>query len=322
MAKITARVPATAANLGPGFDCLGIAVGLYADITMETDTGRAGMECTGEGYEILPTGRSNLVRRAIARYFEVTGRTAPPHWLHMHNRIPVTGGLGGSAAAIVGGLLLANELCGNLLTRAELLELATEIEGHPDNVAPALEGGMVVATMDQGKVYSIKVPVPPSLRAVVFVPEFAMPTAEARRILPKMVHRRQAIFNIGRAATLVAAMYSGRLDLLRVATQDQLHQPYREQMFPAMPRFFKAALDAGALGAYLCGAGSSLMALVDNGEQRVVEAFRRVSEEAEVPGRVATLAICENGAEVWQESAGQVPPRPHCELAELEAITA
>jgi len=308
MRRITARVPATVANLGPGFDCLGLAVGLYTDITLEADSGHAGMEVTGEGYDSLPTGRSNLVRRAIAHYFVTVDRALPSYWLHMHNRIPVSGGLGGSAAAIVGGLLLANELNNNRLTRAELLELATEIEGHPDNVGPALEGGMVVATHDGDKVISIKVPVPPTLRTVVFVPEFAMPTAEARRILPRMVHRQQAIFNIGRTATLVAAMFSGRLDLLSVATQDQLHQPYRQQMFPAMPRFFDAALGAGALGAYLCGAGSALMAFTSGAEAAVLAAFRRTSEEESIPGRVGILDICGRGAEVWHHDAPAVLP--------------
>ncbi|MHB1007263.1 MAG: homoserine kinase [Chloroflexota bacterium] len=303
MMRITARVPATVANLGPGFDCLGLAVGLYTDVTLEVGTGRAGMEITGEGYEHLPTGRSNLVRRAIARYFDVVGGEPPPLWIHMHNRIPISGGLGGSAAAIVGGLVLANEMCGDKLSRAELLELATEIEGHPDNVGPALEGGMLVATMEEGKVVSIRVPVPPELRTVVFVPDFAMPTAEARRILPRTIHRQQAIFNIGRTAMLVAAMYSGRLDLLGVATQDQLHQPYRQQMFPAMPRFFAAAVGAGALGAYLCGAGSALMALTVANEQEVVAAFRRTGEEEGISGRVGILDVCDRGAEIVRDAS-------------------
>ncbi|MHB1132496.1 MAG: homoserine kinase [Chloroflexota bacterium] len=310
MRILTARVPATVANLGSGFDCLGLAVGLYADVTMEIDGGRAGMEITGEGYDRLPNGRSNLVRRAIARYADFVGQPVPSYWLHMHNRIPISGGLGGSAAAIVAGLLLANELLGTRLDRGELLELATEIEGHPDNVAPALEGGLIVATRDEGRVISLKVPVPPELRSVVFVPDFAMPTAEARRILPRTVHRGQAIFNLGRAATLVAAMYSGRIDLLGVATQDQLHQPYRQQMFPAMPHFFEAALRAGALGAFLCGAGSALMALVSGGEEAVLAAFRGVSGAQDVPGRVGVLDICERGAEVWHEEPPKHPAMP------------
>lgn len=320
MVRITARVPATVANLGPGFDCLGLAVGLYTDITLETGSGRAGMEITGEGYEHLPTGRSNLARRAIARYFDLTGRTLPPYWLQMHNRIPVSGGLGGSAAAIVGGLVLANRLCDDALSPGQLLELATEIEGHPDNVAPALEGGMVVATTDDGRVVYVRVPVPKQLRTVVFVPDFAMPTAEARRILPRSVHRQQAIFNIGRTAMLVAAMFSGRLDVLGVATQDQLHQPYRQQMFPAMPRFFSAATNAGALGAYLCGAGSALMALCDGSENEVVAAFRRTGEEEGIAGRVGVLEICERGAEIVHDSAPVTVPAKLDSLLEEVAV--
>lgn len=306
MAIITARVPATVANLGPGFDCLGLAVGLYVDVAMEINGGRAGMEITGEGCDRLPTGRSNLVRQAIAHLYDHVGQPLPTYWLHMHNRIPASGGLGGSAAAIVAGLLLANEVLGSRLSRAELLQLATDMEGHPDNVGPAIVGGLVVATQENGHVVSLKVPVPPALRTVVFVPDFAMPTAEARRILPRVVHRRQAIFNIGRTATLVAAMYSGRLDLLGVATQDQLHQQYRQQMFPAMPRFFAAALAAGALGAFLCGAGSALMALTSGTEEQVLAAFRRTSEVEEVSGRVGILDVCDTGGEVWRDTTS--PP--------------
>ncbi|MHB9090900.1 MAG: homoserine kinase, partial [Chloroflexota bacterium] len=133
--------------------------------------------------------------------------------------------------------------------------------------------------------------------------DFAMPTAEARRILPRTIHRQQAIFNIGRTAMLVAAMYSGRLDLLGVATQDQLHQPYRQQMFPAMPRFFAAAVGAGALGAYLCGAGSALMALTVANEQEVVAAFRRTGEEEGISGRVGILDVCDRGAEIVRDAS-------------------
>ncbi|MCL5109226.1 MAG: homoserine kinase [Chloroflexi bacterium] len=310
MQRITARVPATVANLGPGFDCLGMAVGLYVDVTMEIDGERTGMEITGEGCDRLPSGRSNLARRAIGRYCDAVGLPVPNYWLRMHNRIPVSGGLGGSAAAIVAGLLLANEYAEGQLGQAELLELATEIEGHPDNVGPALTGGLLVTTVEDGRVVSQKVPLPPQLRGVVFVPDFAMPTAEARRILPHTVHRRQAIFNISRTATLVAAMYSGRLDLLGLATQDQLHQTYRQQMFPAMPRFFEAALSAGALGAFLCGAGPALMALTSGGEEEVMAAFQRTSEAEDISGRVGILELCDRGGEVWREAPPANPDSP------------
>ncbi len=312
MKRVTARVPATVANLGPGFDCLGMAVGLFTDVTLEIESGREGMSISGEGRDLLPTGRSNLVRRSLALVADTLGVPAPPIWIEMINRIPITGGLGGSAAAVVGGLLAANALWGEPLSRETLLELATEIEGHPDNVAPALEGGLIVAARDEGEVHHVRLATPAGLQTVVFVPYFAMPTSESRRLLPSSYHRNQAIFNVGRSSLLIAAMCSGRLDLLRVATQDQLHQPYREQMFPSMSRFFAAAQEAGALGCFLCGAGSALMAFCDCRQAEIQAAFSEVSRQEGIEGRVGSLPICDSGAFLLRpeaaEAEGEAPP--------------
>ena len=258
---IIARVPATSANLGAGFDCLGIALDLYNDVALLPDRPFR-VEVLGEGSDTLPRDRSNLAARTVLRFFEILGRPSPSFQLRLTNRIPLTGGLGSSSTAIVGALLVANRLAGDPLGPDELLRLAVEIEGHPDNVAPALLGGLVLSVIADGRVVTARIPVPPDLRGVLFIPSFTISTRDARRRLPRRVSLEDAVFNIGRSSLLVAAMTTGRLELLRVATQDRLHQPYRQVLFPAMPLLFDAALKAGALGVWLSGAGSALMALV------------------------------------------------------------
>ena len=305
--RATIRIPATSANLGSGFDTLGLALALYNEIVVEdepaTENGRqlgAGprIVITGEGADELPRDGTNLIHRTVLRFFEMLGRRPPPFSLATHNRIPLTGGLGSSSAALVGGLLAGNFLAGGPLSRDEILKVAFDEEGHPDNVAPALLGGLVLCVADDRRLTSVALPVPPDLRAVLFVPNFSMPTVEARRLLPSHVPHRDAVFNLGRAALLIAAFQTGRLDLLRIATEDRLHQPYRREMFPAMTRLMSAAQQAGALAACLSGAGSALLALARGREEQVAEAFRRAAERSGVVGRVFVVDVDRQGAQV------------------------
>ncbi len=294
---IVARVPATSANLGPGFDCLGLALDLYNEVALIP--GRTfRVDIVGEGADSLPRDRSNLGARTVFRFFDTIGRPAPPFALRMTNRIPMTGGLGSSSTAIVGGLLVANFLAGEPLGRDDLLRLAFAIEGHPDNVAPAMLGGLVLSVVQDGALSTVQIPLPKGLRGVLFLPGFTISTREARRRLPARVPFDDAVFNLSRSALFVAAMATGRLDLLRSATQDRLHQPYRQVLFPAMPRLFDAALDAGALGVWLSGAGSALMALVQGEAEPVVEALNRAAAMNGVAGRAETVDLATEGASV------------------------
>lgn len=295
--KITARVPATSANLGAGFDCLGLALELYNEVTVEPDA-PPGIEIVGEGAEQLPRDESNLVYRTILRYFRSIGRPAPPFSLRLDNSIPLTGGMGSSSAALVGALLTANELAGRAMVQEKLLRLAAEIEGHPDNVAPALLGGLVVSVLEGERVIAVKLLTPPSLRALLFIPNFTMPTAEARRLLPKVVPHRDAVFNLSRTALWLAALQTGRLDLLRVATQDRLHQPYREKMFPGMAALFQAALEAGAVGACLSGAGSAVLVLTEGHSEAIIRGLQQAAQKVGVGGRVLSVGICQEGAQI------------------------
>ncbi len=296
---IVARVPATSANLGPGFDCFGLALGLQNDVTLEP-SGPFGVEIVGEGADSLPRDRSNLVARTVNRFFDVIGRPSPSFRLRLTNRIPMTGGLGSSSTALVGGLLVANRLAGDPLGRSDLLQIAAEMEGHPDNVAPAMLGGMVVSVLEGSRLITVPIPIPAGLRGVLFLPRFTTSTREARRLLPSRVSHHDAVFNVGRAALFVAALTSGRLELLHTATQDRLHQPYRQVLFPSMPRLIGSAVEAGALGAWLSGSGSALLALTRGAEEPVAEAFENAARANGVAGRSLVVDLEAEGASLLE----------------------
>ena len=262
--RITVRVPATSANMGPGFDCLGIALDIWNSVTVEI--GGREFRIYGHGENELPRDESNLVWSSIARIFHETGRPMPGMSLNCYNGIPTTRGLGSSSAALVAGLVAGNELCGNPFGKSDLLRIAADAEGHPDNVAPALFGGMQIAVAHGDRVVNASVPTPENLSAVLYIPDSPMPTEEARDLLGSEVPRTDAVFNIGRASLLVRAMASGDLRYLDIATEDRLHQPARQTLFFPMNNIIRAAMGAGAMGAFLSGAGSTVLAFATEKE--------------------------------------------------------
>ena len=294
--KVTVRAPATSANMGPGFDCLGIALDIWNVITVEVGT--EGFHISGQGEDELPRDRSNMVWQSIARVFQETGRPTPPLTLTCRNDIPTARGLGSSSAALVGGLTAGNELCGRPFSQADLLQIAAEVEGHPDNVAPALFGGMQIAVYEGDSVINASVPVPPSLSAVLYIPTFPMPTEEARGLLGSEVPRSDAVFNIGRAALLVRAMASGDLERLDIATQDRLHQPARQTIFFPMKNIIRAALGAGALGAFLSGAGSTILALANEKEFTIGYEMADAAAKSGIDGEIRITRPTTAGASV------------------------
>ena len=262
MDKIVIRIPATTANLGPGFDCLGIALDIFNEVTV-AQAHSLNITVQGEGAGQISLRQDNLVYRAIATVFTKLGKPVPELSLNCLNRIPLARGLGSSAAAVAGGLVAANEILGKLLSPDDLLQLGAGMEGHADNIAPALFGGCQLVYREEDRYNHVPVPLPAGLKAVLFIPDFAMSTAKARHILPPKVSRADAVFNIGRVSLLTLAFTTGKLEYLKIATQDRLHQPARQSMFPAMEDIFKAALDAGALGVFLSGAGSTILAFTE-----------------------------------------------------------
>ena len=313
---ITVLAPATTANLGPGFDCLGMALDLWNRLEVLPAGSAADedplVEIAGEGVDELATDASNLTFRAMQFLFDEAGVAMPPLRLRCHNVIPLSRGMGSSAAAIAGGLVAANTLCDNPYSDNELLEMAATIEGHPDNVAAAVLGGLqlvvsadssagptasgaglVPASPDTGtegatQLYTAPIPVPEDIQAVLLIPESRIATADARAVLPAQVSVADAVFNMGRVALLVAGMALDRPQYLDVATQDRLHQPYRQPLFPAIKVIFAAARYAGALGVFLSGSGSTVLALTRGREMTVAyEMF----EAARLTGIASRLEI-------------------------------
>ncbi len=295
------RVPATTANLGPGFDCLGMALDLWNDIQIWPG-GKAGVEVIGEGAGQLSGKRDNLVYRAAERYFQETGVLVPAFSVTSRNRIPLARGLGSSSAAIVGGLLGASAMAGAAEPDMDLLwKLAVDMEGHPDNVTPALFGGTQVVVKDETGLVRAQIPVARDLRAVLFIPNEPMPTDQARDVVPGHVRMEDAVYNMGRIALLVNALTTGRDEDLRVATQDRLHQPARQALLPGMAPLFRGALDGGALGVFLSGAGSTILALTHGNEITVAREMEDAASKVSLQGVVKVTQPSLQGAHMTDQ---------------------
>ncbi|GAA3630816.1 homoserine kinase [Microbacterium awajiense] len=298
------RVPATSANLGPGFDTLGLALSMYDElVATELAPGMLEIDVTGEGTGDVPRDASNLVVRAVARGFAAAGRPMPGLRLEAHNVIPHGRGLGSSAAAVVAGLLVAKGLLEGDVALGDdrLLALATEMEGHPDNVAPALFGGLTIAWGEESGPQHKKLIVHRGVSPVVFVPESQMSTSVARSLQPLQVPREDAVFNVSRSALLIAALTQSP-ELLRAATEDKLHQGYRAQAMPETDRLVRALRGAG-FAAVVSGAGPSVLVLAD-GPGRRVEAAQVMASIAESPWEAHMLAVDVKGGTVREYAEG------------------
>ena len=301
MTLVRVKAPATTANMGPGYDCLGMALDVWNTIEIEVlDSGEPVVEVTGEGAGELETGRDNLVYRSMEFLFQDAEQEMPLVRIRCDNAIPLARGMGSSAAAIAGGLVAANAICSQDYTPNDLLEMAATIEGHPDNVAAAVLGGMQLVISDKteegSRLYTVPINVPPELHAVVFVPQVRIATEDARAVLPEKVTMADAVHNMGRVGLLVASMATNHPEYLAIATQDLLHQPYRQPLFPAMKVIFKAALDAGALGVFLSGSGSTVLALTQGREMTVAYEMAEAARQASVEGNVSVTQPTVRGA--------------------------
>ncbi len=281
--SVHVRVPATTANLGPGFDVLGMALGLWNEIRV-TLAPRLHITLQGEGADVLPRDERNLVYRAMERVAAHLNQPLPPVHLDMINRIPLQAGLGSSSAAIVGGLRAATALLGASLSRDTLLRLAVEMEGHPDNVTPALYGGLVAVVMDAGEPIVASFPLPDDLRVAVILPDVRVSTETARRMLPSTVPHRDAVFNVGHAVLTVHALARGDMGMLSRVMHDRLHEPFRKRLIPAFDEVVAAGRAAGAAAVIISGSGPALAAFAEEGHeaiaQAMVEAFARAGVAA------------------------------------------
>ncbi len=294
--RISVRVPASTSNLGPGFDTLGLALDLATTVDVvaaHTTT----ITTAGDGCDQIPCDASNLVYRRMQQLAQRHGRALPPIELHIHNGIPLERGLGSSGAASLGGLLAANALLKLNLDRSQLLDIACKLEGHPDNVTPSLLGGCTVSALDNGHVVVLHVPIADDLVCALCLPELHIATSEARKVVPITFARADAVFNHSRTALLVTALATRRYDTLRTAVQDQMHQPYRAQIFQALMPLIDTAHQAGAYGAFLSGAGSAVAALahLDHAEQ-ITQAMADVCTKHDLPCRTHVAQIDRTGA--------------------------
>lgn len=301
--RVVVRVPATSANLGPGFDAIGMALDMWSEFIVErSDTFE--VICEGEGSHDMPLDETNLVCFGLAAAFRKAGKPVPVLKYRLINRIPYARGLGSSSAAIVGGLVAGLVLAGHQVPTwgsEELLNMAAEIEGHPDNVAPALYGGIQLGIHTGLRWMTERVNIPPGIQCVCFIPDAIGKTSTARGVLSDTVSRKDAVFNIGRVAWLINALATNNIDQLRYGVEDALHQPQRgAAVYPHLSPLISAAVSAGASAAYLSGAGPTVLAITSGASgdiftQRAKERVDRKVAEA----MLAAAALCNTAGKVY-----------------------
>lgn len=261
---IKVKVPGTSANIGPGFDALGLALNIYNSFIFEEID--KGLEISGCNKAFA--NKNNLVYKSMLRTFDKIGYSPKGIRIDMSTDIPISRGLGSSASCILGGVIGANHLAGEPLSKEEILELATEIEGHPDNIAPALFGGFVVSVMENKRVIYNNIHIPKGIKFIALIPDFTLSTKEARAVLPSTVSYKDAIYNVGRVSLLLSALSNGRFDLLKYAVNDTLHEQYRGKLIPDYFNIVNKCREVGCLGVFLSGAGPTLMTIIDNNDNK------------------------------------------------------
>ena len=310
--KVSVKVPATSANIGPGFDCLGLALPIYNTITIEETvlpgTGiEINMMTEDEAaidemiFDAIPRDENNIVYKAVEMLYNSIGQEPSELKINIQSQIPITRGLGSSAAVVVGGLIAANKLLGSPADETALLSIATEVEGHPDNVAPAILGGFVLASQeDDGSIVYRKLNWPNEWDITVCIPDFELSTNIARSVLPENVPMQDAIFNAKHLAMLIDAVNTKDEKLMKTALHDKLHQPYREKLVPGMKEIMEAFKhEDGVLGCVLSGAGPALLIISHKYDlDKIKSTVKDIWEPQSVKVDIRTLKVEQNGAEI------------------------
>ncbi len=297
--KAIARVPASTTNLGPGFDVLGLALQLYSTVTLETSETETQIIVSGVDADKIPSTPEHIAFQAVELVFDRSGSNRPKGFkLKIENGIPAIRGLGGSGTAILGGLLTANALCKTPFSDAELLNFATELEGHPDNVAASLYGGLVVSAQEKTEVHTVRLVCPSILSIVLAIPDFPLSTEQARDVLPTSVGFSDAVYNTSRSTLLIASIVTGQFEMLRVAMKDRLHQPYRTSLIPGFDDVAKAATAAGALSVALSGAGPTIAAYCLEHTEQVAERMQCAFKKHQIASEIKILKPDVDGATV------------------------
>jgi len=297
--KVSIAIPATSANMDSGLDCLGMALNIYNIVTFMIGDIPCGINITGEGAEKLSHDTNNLIYCTAVRVYQKLGKSVPGLTINCQNNIPFMRGLDSSSAAIMYSIMAVNEFCDRPFFQDDMLELGLEIEEHPDNITPALLGDCQVVVKDSDNhLLHCSIPLPSGLKAVLFISDFIMATREARNILPQQVKREDAVYNVGRAALLIASLIEGRVEYLKTATDDRLHQTARQRLFPTMGNIFAAALSAGALGVFLSGSGPTILAFAMGNTEEIGKKMATVAREKGINGRIRVAESCNEGAHI------------------------
>ena len=296
--KAIACVPASTTNLGPGFDVLGLALKLYSTVEIEETDSGVRIIVHGVDQDKIPTSTDNLAFESANYIFQRVGYQPKGIKLTITNGIPAIRGLGGSGTAILGGLLSANAICGDPFSPDQILDFAVEREGHPDNITASLLGGLTVAVVDKKNVKAVKLSPPEDLRVVIAIPDYTLSTKEAREVLPQNLDLKSAIYNVSRSSLLVAAVATGKLDMLNVAMQDLLHQPHRAKLIPGFEDVCNSAIQAGALSAALSGAGPSIAAYCITSEDQIANVMIDAFAENGLNAEAKILEVDSAGATV------------------------
>lgn len=275
MSKVKVRIPATTANMGPGFDTLGMALKLYNEIEVEEITGET--EIYNNGIRISDDFRDNLIYKSIKMTMERQDYSCSGIKIDVTKcDIPMSRGLGSSSSCIVGGIAAANSIIDSRMSMDDVISLATEIEGHPDNVVPAALGGMVISLREDNKIIYSRVCLPHELKFAAMIPDFEVNTALSRKVLPKSYLKEDCVFNVSRAAMLVNALNNSEFDKLRACFQDKIHQPYRKNLIKSSETIFKKCKELGATGEFISGSGSTLMAVLsDENPEKFVNSMKK-----------------------------------------------
>jgi homoserine kinase len=303
MKTIKVKVPATTANLGPGFDVLGASLSLYneLEISFAVDPKKAKFIVEGEGRKILPRDEKNILWKAMDAVFGLLDKREKYNLknfnIKLTNNIPLSSGLGSSSAARAAGIIAANRICGNKLTNGEMAQLGVKLEGHPDNIIPAFYGGVCVSiNRGDGDIEVIKLPIP-KIQAVVCTPGFELLTERSRNILPAKYERKDVVFNLARISLLTKAFCDNDFKLLKEAMQDKLHQPYRAKLIPVMNELISVAEENGAYGACLSGSGPSMIAFCNKNKAReVAKCMAKIWKKETVPTKIFMLDFDRTGA--------------------------
>ena len=296
------RVPASSANLGPGFDALGLALSPYLDCRFRL-ADKLTIRVSGRDADLISTSEDNLIWQTALTVAVHTGETMPPVELEVHNDIPLGKGLGSSAAALTAGVILADVMLGLGWKNHRILDEAARIEGHPDNVAACVLGSIVASAIDSsGMTRAVRLEFPPSFEVAVVVPDFPLPTHKARAVLPDSYSKADAVFNVQRSALLIAALATGTISAFPAALEDRLHQPYRQKLIPGLEEILKLRAP-GLLGCCLSGAGPSILVFFEKGHAHVVRHVQQIFEAHGHSAEILDSKVDRQGYQLTEEQS-------------------